>query len=131
MSRADTFPEATADEIAAAVAAFWDFSGAFPVPRSPIVCPYCGGRAQIREYRVQTRGGTNTERRHTNRMPWRVDIGWKCHVCSLTFNFSPAITVEQGRRMTGRRDDSGRHVGWREAFAELTADPPDTWKAPH
>ncbi len=109
----------TAEHIVARVAARWDLSAPLPVPRPGwLVCPVCRAPDVIpREWRI---GARNLPRgAELRRLPYRVDVSFKCLDCSLVWWHGVAVSETDGRRFGSR--SGARVVHWREGVGLLRA----------
>lgn len=117
------FPAESPEQIAKAVAAWWDTAGPLPVPRKAIACPVCRGAAYPRAwqvYRLPTPGKVAYQHRH----PWRADISMKCHTCSAVWTHGLAITEAQAAAFGADTAHAGAAAyDWRQARDRLAGYP--------
>lgn len=100
------FPDLSAEEVHAAVAAKWDLSGPLPVPRGDwLRCPVCGSDAmQIRHWFWHARDHAV--------IPWRCDLSVKCAACSAVWLHGIAVPADYYDRHSERSHK--RLIGWRD-----------------
>lgn len=109
----------SAEAITARIAERWDLLAPLPVPRPGwLKCPVCRAVDVIpREWRIGTR---NLPRGAAlRRLPWRIDVGFKCLDCSTIWWHGLAVTETAAlRRLVPH---GTRVIHWREAAGLLRA----------
>lgn len=112
MNPCDVFPAYPAEEIEKRVERAWRFIGGWiPCPRFRLVCPVCRSEdVQLSRVGFGLRDNSPTR--------YRVDVSFKCTVCSAFWTHGVPINKEVYDRAGGSRVVHWREI--KEALDELT-----------